>query len=322
MIDEVGLIAAVSSLVAAVAGAGISTGIAQRIFRRKEADITELLNDLSESRVDRWNDFRASHPGESLSLGKIDLSNRDLSGVDFSGCNLEGADFSFSDLQRSNFKSADLKGADFEGADISMSSFEGASLKNANFRVRAGNGADLEGVDIALEPHEVVPTSTPEPLNRLLSSLSDAEPLRLQSERISVFISELHGYEFETFVKELMRAFGFESVERLKQASDVPDLFVSKDDPFFTASLLVEMKSFRRGAKVGVEAIHQVINYLNSFSSVATGAVIVTNTGFSASAQRLADESPLISLVDNRMLTLAVDQYLSNIAKRHIATKG
>jgi hypothetical protein len=245
------------------------------------------------------------------SLKNLNLSNKDLSGVDFSDCGLEGADFSFSDLQRSNFKRANLNGANFAGADISLSSFEGASLKNATLEVNPDRSVNIENANIELDLDELILPRAGDPLERLIFSLPHKEALRVQSSYISEFIANLHGFEFEEFVAELMVEFGFNREGQLKQTSDFPDLFVSRDDPFFTVSLLAEIKTFRGGKKVGTEAIHQVIRYLNAFSSRATGAIIVTNTGFSAAAQGLADESPLISLVDNRSLTLAVDQMLT-----------
>jgi len=319
MIDELALMTAVASIGAAIAGAGASTEIARRLFKRKQPDVESLRADLAQSRVDRWNEFRSLSSRAVPSLKNIDLSNRDLSGVDFSDCDLEGANFSFSDLQRSNFARANLTGANFVGADISLSSFVGASLKNAELKVHAGQSVDLEDAEIDFDPVKLLPPSEDRPLERLITSLPKRETLRAQSAYISEFISELHGYEFENFVSELMLEFGFDRLQREMQSSDFPDLFVSRDDPFFTVSLLVEMKTFRSGRKVGTEAIHQVIRYLNSFSNKATGAVIVTNTGFSSAAQSLADESPLISLVDNRTLTLAVDQFLALYAKYNVA---
>ncbi len=311
MIEELALTTTIASLVAAIVGAGASTEIARLLFRRKLPNVESLTADLAESRVDRWNEFRAQHSESRPSLKKIVLSYKDLSGVDFSDCDLEGADFSFSDLQRSNFKRANLNGANFVGADVSLSSFEGASLKNATFKVYASDSIDLENADTDFDPGSLKSPNEGDPLERLLSSLPRKEPLRIQSAYISNYIADLHGFEFEEFVANLMFEFGFNRERRPEQTSNFPDLFVSRDDPFFTVSLLVEMKTFRGGKTVGTEAIHQVIGYLNAFSTRATGAVIVTNTGFSASAQSFADESPLISLVDNRTLTLAVDQMLA-----------
>ena len=316
MIDDLALITTISSLAAALAGAGASTEIARRLFRRTVPDVASLTEDLADSRVDRWNEFRAQHKDVVPSLKNLDLSNRDLSGADFSGCDLEGADFPFSDLQRSDFRHAKLDGANFVGADISLSSFEGASLKNAKLEFDFEQSGEAIDRDLASQLDELVRPRSNDRLRQLIKGLPGEEPLRVQSTYISEFISNLHGFEFEEFVAELMSEFGFKREDLRDRASDFPDLYVSKDDPFFTVSLLVEMKTFRGEKKVGTEAIHQVIRYLNAFSSRATGAIIVTNTGFSAAAQTLADESPLLSLVDNRSLTFAVDQMLVRHTRR------
>jgi hypothetical protein len=63
MIEDLALITTISSLAAAIAGAGVSTEIARRLFRRKLPNVESLTADLADSRVDRWNDFRALHSG-------------------------------------------------------------------------------------------------------------------------------------------------------------------------------------------------------------------------------------------------------------------
>ncbi|MEL6603018.1 MAG: pentapeptide repeat-containing protein [Cyanobacteria bacterium J06614_10] len=89
---------------------------------------------LLEQGIERWNQWRASHPDAPCSLEGQDLSHGYFFEGDFRNVNLRGA----------NLQRACLVGADFRGADLSNADLSGAYLGDANL-----HGANLLNTDLS-----------------------------------------------------------------------------------------------------------------------------------------------------------------------------
>lgn len=89
---------------------------------------------LLDAGIERWNQWRASHPNEVCTLEGQDLSHGYFFEGNFRNVNLRGAN-----LQRACLVGADLRGADLSNADLT-----GAYLGDANL-----HGADLHNTDLS-----------------------------------------------------------------------------------------------------------------------------------------------------------------------------
>jgi len=76
--------------------------------------------------VDAFNQYRASHPDEPVSLFEADLS--------------------YATLVQVNFEGADLRRCQMQGCDLSGARLDGARMNLANFRAAKLPGASLKGV--------------------------------------------------------------------------------------------------------------------------------------------------------------------------------
>jgi uncharacterized protein YjbI with pentapeptide repeats len=109
---------------------------------------------LLETNVEQWNQWRHYHPkwrpnlsGINLSrcyLFEVDLSGLNLSDADLSRTCLIGANLSRANLSRANLMGAYLSEADLKSANLSGTKLLGASLNSADLR-----GANLLGAQIA-----------------------------------------------------------------------------------------------------------------------------------------------------------------------------
>ncbi|MEL6351337.1 MAG: pentapeptide repeat-containing protein [Cyanobacteria bacterium J06627_28] len=91
--------------------------------------------------IDRWNQWRAAHPGQPCSLAgqnlsggyyyEGDFSHVDLSEVDLRRACLIGANFRNADLSGANLSDAYVDGADFRGAILTGTLLEGVNLSRA-----------------------------------------------------------------------------------------------------------------------------------------------------------------------------------------------
>ena len=65
-----------------------------------------------------FNEYRAAHPDEAITL----------QGVNLEGCNLAGADLRGANLFEANLAWSNLAGVNFEGADLRRSWLEGCNI--------------------------------------------------------------------------------------------------------------------------------------------------------------------------------------------------
>jgi Pentapeptide repeats (8 copies) len=112
---------------------------------------------LLETNVEQWNQWRHYHPkwrpnlsGINLSrcyLFEADLSDLNLRDADLSRACLIGANLSRADLSRANLMGAYLGEANLKAANLSWTQLLGASLNSADLRGASLLGAQIEQAD-------------------------------------------------------------------------------------------------------------------------------------------------------------------------------
>jgi hypothetical protein len=112
---------------------------------------------LLETNVEQWNQWRHYHPqwrpnlsGINLSrcyLFEADLSDLNLRDADLSRACLLGANLSRADLSRANLMGAYLGEANLKAANLSWTKLLGASLNSADLRGASLLGAQIEQAD-------------------------------------------------------------------------------------------------------------------------------------------------------------------------------
>ncbi|MCO7222892.1 pentapeptide repeat-containing protein [Pleionea sp. CnH1-48] len=125
----------------------------------EQSDLIKLID----QGCDVWNNWRSSHPQESIDLSDVSFAHKNLAGFDFSECQLERANFSEANLAGSSFISANLKHVNFSFANLENANFIAAEMfeanltsarvTKANFLTAQSRGADFSRVDF--EGHDL-----------------------------------------------------------------------------------------------------------------------------------------------------------------------
>lgn len=120
-------------------------------------------------------------------------------------------------------------------------------------------------------------------------------------------ISKMNGYEFESFVADLLRKMGF-VVEETKFSRDSGvDLIAYSNQPLFKGKYLVQCKKWE--GSVGEPPLRDLYGVV--LSNKANKGILVTSSYFTMQAVHFADEKNL-ELIDGSMLNELVIKYYGN----------
>ncbi len=103
---------------------------------------------LLETSVEQWNQWRHYHPQWRPNLSGINLSRCYLFEADFSDLNLSDADLSRACLIGANLSRADLSGANLMGAYLGEAKLESANLSWTKLLGASLTSADLRGANL------------------------------------------------------------------------------------------------------------------------------------------------------------------------------
>lgn len=134
-------------------------------------------------------------------------------------------------------------------------------------------------------------------LERLQVTLEQFDP----SDYVTLYdVDAMSGADFETFVEDLFRARGFEVRGTQQTADQGADVFAER----FGQEVVAQVKNYQ--GSVGNAAVQQAISAREFYS--CDGAMVVTNSRFTASAEELGESSD-VRLVDRDELQTYLDDY-------------
>lgn len=289
-------ITVVLSVVAAGVGAFIGFRLSGKLFFKKTFGPENAVELLKAGRPEEWNEVRIRNPDWTPDLTKIDLSGQTLPQTNFSSLRLDSADLSRANLDGCRFDGASLAGAKLAMASLLGASFHSANLKGADLadaRIERTSfvDADLSGTVLADKP-DVKQEAAPAPTLDSLKSLANSEKL-LNS------LDAMAPRQFEEMIAQLFASQGYQ-VELTSAKSDQGfDVIVTRDDPLVgEATYLVEAKKYRY--PVGVSSVRSLVGSV--ISQNANRGIIVTTSSFTKPARDIAQQLPLVQLIDGRDL--------------------
>ncbi|MEO0707362.1 MAG: pentapeptide repeat-containing protein [Cyanobacteria bacterium J06649_5] len=130
--------------------------------------LTMNYQNLLESGVAQWNQWRSQHPHKMPDLRGINLTHSYLFEINLMGSDLRGVDLRRACLIGANLSQANLSGANLGGAYLSEANLRNANLRNANL-------IDTQMANVDLSQANLVGTCL-EQVKQTLSQVSQAYP--------------------------------------------------------------------------------------------------------------------------------------------------
>lgn len=124
-------------------------------------------------------------------------------------------------------------------------------------------------------------------------------------------IDKLEGIEFEDLIEKLISKMGFVT-ERTKRSFDGGiDIVAINEQPLFCGKYIIQCKRYSKS--IGEPISRDLYGVVNSEHS--NKGILITNSCFTKSAQKFAENKPL-ELINGKKLIKLLDQYLNFSSKK------